>query len=203
MTLTESTPMKTFDELWAELSEKAQTRPAGSGTVQALDAGVHAIGKKLIEEAADLRSADLRHVLDAPDRLTDFFDPLDHHTSFTYYPTGQVHTSTAWLDEWLRRFEQQAAPLGGRDVELLGLPKQAIIIPVALHRIIVTLNIARTIDTALGVGPTMIAGVSLVTLSILLVLPVTAEVTALTREDLALALDELLLRGRDLPSRRR
>ncbi len=45
--------MKTFDELWAELSEKAQTRPEGSGTVQALDAGVHSIGKKLVEEAAE------------------------------------------------------------------------------------------------------------------------------------------------------
>ena len=45
--------MKTFDELWTELSEKAQTRPEGSGTVAALDAGVHAIGKKLLEEAAE------------------------------------------------------------------------------------------------------------------------------------------------------
>ncbi len=45
--------MKTFDELWVELNEKAQTRPDGSGTVQALDAGVHAIGKKLVEEAAE------------------------------------------------------------------------------------------------------------------------------------------------------
>ena len=45
--------MKTFDELWAELSEKAATRPEGSGTVKALDAGVHQIGKKLVEEAAE------------------------------------------------------------------------------------------------------------------------------------------------------
>ncbi len=45
--------MKTFEELWAELNEKAQTRPEGSGTVQQLDAGVHAIGKKLVEEAAE------------------------------------------------------------------------------------------------------------------------------------------------------
>ncbi|MCL2543036.1 MAG: phosphoribosyl-ATP diphosphatase [Nocardioidaceae bacterium] len=45
--------MKTFDELFAELSEKARTRPEGSGTVRELDAGVHAIGKKLIEEAAE------------------------------------------------------------------------------------------------------------------------------------------------------
>jgi phosphoribosyl-ATP pyrophosphohydrolase len=45
--------VKTFEELWAELSEKAQTRPEGSGTVRQLDAGVHAIGKKLVEEAAE------------------------------------------------------------------------------------------------------------------------------------------------------
>jgi phosphoribosyl-ATP pyrophosphohydrolase len=45
--------VKTFDELWAELSDKAQHRPEGSGTVAALDAGVHAIGKKLVEEAAE------------------------------------------------------------------------------------------------------------------------------------------------------
>jgi phosphoribosyl-ATP pyrophosphohydrolase len=45
--------MKTFEELWQELSVKAQTRPADSGTVRALDAGVHSIGKKLVEEAAE------------------------------------------------------------------------------------------------------------------------------------------------------
>ena len=45
--------MKTFDDLWAELTEKALTRPEGSGTVAQLDAGVHAIGKKLVEEAAE------------------------------------------------------------------------------------------------------------------------------------------------------
>ena len=45
--------MKTFEELWTELNEKALTRPEGSGTVAALDAGVHAIGKKLVEEAAE------------------------------------------------------------------------------------------------------------------------------------------------------
>ncbi len=46
--------MKTFDALFAELAEKAQTRPAGSGTVAELDAGVHAIGKKIVEEAAEV-----------------------------------------------------------------------------------------------------------------------------------------------------
>ena len=46
--------MKTFDQLFAELTEKARTRPEGSGTVAALDAGVHAIGKKIVEEAAEV-----------------------------------------------------------------------------------------------------------------------------------------------------
>jgi phosphoribosyl-ATP pyrophosphohydrolase len=45
--------MKTFEELWTELNDKAANRPEGSGTVQALDAGVHTIGKKLVEEAAE------------------------------------------------------------------------------------------------------------------------------------------------------
>ncbi|MGL5930774.1 MAG: phosphoribosyl-ATP diphosphatase [Dermatophilaceae bacterium] len=46
--------MKTFDDLFAELAERARTRPAGSGTVAALDAGVHQIGKKVVEEAAEV-----------------------------------------------------------------------------------------------------------------------------------------------------
>ncbi|PJJ72271.1 phosphoribosyl-ATP pyrophosphohydrolase [Diaminobutyricimonas aerilata] len=46
--------MKTFDALFGELSEKAVSRPAGSGTVAELDAGVHAIGKKIVEEAAEV-----------------------------------------------------------------------------------------------------------------------------------------------------
>ena len=46
--------MKTFDELFAELARKAEERPAGSGTVAELDAGVHAIGKKIVEEAAEV-----------------------------------------------------------------------------------------------------------------------------------------------------
>ena len=46
--------MKSFEDLYAELAERARTRPAGSGTVAALDAGVHAIGKKIVEEAAEV-----------------------------------------------------------------------------------------------------------------------------------------------------
>ena len=46
--------MKTFDELFAELADKARTRPPGSGTVTELDSGVHGIGKKIVEEAAEV-----------------------------------------------------------------------------------------------------------------------------------------------------
>jgi phosphoribosyl-ATP pyrophosphohydrolase len=46
--------VKTFDDLFVELSDTAATRPAGSGTVRQLDAGVHAIGKKIVEEAAEV-----------------------------------------------------------------------------------------------------------------------------------------------------
>lgn len=46
--------MKNFDDLFAELKEKAQSRPEGSGTAKALDAGVHFQGKKIVEEAGEV-----------------------------------------------------------------------------------------------------------------------------------------------------
>ncbi|GEO96337.1 MULTISPECIES: phosphoribosyl-ATP diphosphatase [Kocuria] len=46
--------MKTFETLFAEISDKAVTRPEGSGTVRELDTGVHGIGKKVVEEAAEV-----------------------------------------------------------------------------------------------------------------------------------------------------
>ncbi|MCV7225197.1 phosphoribosyl-ATP diphosphatase [Mycolicibacterium komossense] len=50
----QSQAVKTFEELFAELGERARTRPAGSGTVAALDAGVHTLGKKILEEAGEV-----------------------------------------------------------------------------------------------------------------------------------------------------
>ena len=50
----QSPAVKTFDALFAELSERARTRPAGSGTVAALDGGVHGLGKKILEEAGEV-----------------------------------------------------------------------------------------------------------------------------------------------------
>ena len=70
---------------------------------------------------------------------------------------------------------------------------KAMIVPFALHWLVEKLAIQRTVETALPIGWTMISGVGLVALSILLVLPVTANAAALTRESLALAMSVVLL----------
>ncbi|RNM11051.1 phosphoribosyl-ATP diphosphatase [Nocardioides pocheonensis] len=77
--------MKTFEELWQELSEKAETRPAGSGTVQALDAGVHAIGKKVVEEAAESWMA-AEH--EGHDRAAEEISQLLYHTQVLMLAAG-------------------------------------------------------------------------------------------------------------------
>ncbi|MGE4279444.1 MAG: hydrogenase-4 component E [Magnetospirillum sp.] len=70
---------------------------------------------------------------------------------------------------------------------------KALAVPFALHWLVEKLGIHRTVETALSIGWTMIVGVALVALSIMLVLPVTAAASALTRESLALAMSVVLL----------
>ena len=70
---------------------------------------------------------------------------------------------------------------------------KGIAVPAALQWLVRKLGIHRTVETALGIGPTMTAGVGLVALSIVLVLPVTTNAAALTRESLALAMSVVLL----------
>ncbi|MEZ5584169.1 MAG: hydrogenase-4 component E [Candidatus Competibacteraceae bacterium] len=70
---------------------------------------------------------------------------------------------------------------------------KAIIIPTVLHRIIQQLGIHRTIEQVVGVGLNMLAGVLLVALSIIVMLPVTTDSAAVSREDLAFALSIVLL----------
>jgi phosphoribosyl-ATP pyrophosphohydrolase len=77
--------VKTFDELFAELSTKARTRPAGSGTVAALDAGVHAIGKKVVEEAAEAWMA-AEH--EGPERAAEELSQLLYHAQVLMLATG-------------------------------------------------------------------------------------------------------------------
>ena len=77
--------MKTFDALFAELSEKAETPPTGSGTVAALDAGVHHLGKKVVEEAAEAWMA-AEH--ESPERAAEEISQLLYHAQVLMLATG-------------------------------------------------------------------------------------------------------------------
>jgi len=75
----------------------------------------------------------------------------------------------------------------------IALAVKAFVIPLALHRIIVRLGIHRAIEPVVGIGQTMLAGIGLVALSIMVMLPITARAGTLAREDLAFALSVVLL----------
>lgn len=75
----------------------------------------------------------------------------------------------------------------------IALTLKAIIIPIALHRVVVRLGIHRTIETVGGIGPTMLLGMGLVALSMVVMLRATADADPLAREDLAFALSVVLL----------
>jgi hydrogenase-4 component E len=75
----------------------------------------------------------------------------------------------------------------------IALVFKALLIPMALHRIIQRLGIHREIETVVGIGPTMLAGMGIVALSMVLMLRVTAGADPLAREDLAFALSVVLL----------
>ena len=78
-------PVKTFEELFAELSAKAVQRPAGSATVAALDAGVHEIGKKVVEEAAESWMA-AEH--EGPERAAEEISQLLYHVQVLMLARG-------------------------------------------------------------------------------------------------------------------
>ena len=77
--------MKTFDALFAELTEKARSRAAGSATVAALDAGVHEIGKKVVEEAAEAWMA-AEH--ESPERTAEEISQLLYHVQVLMIARG-------------------------------------------------------------------------------------------------------------------
>jgi hydrogenase-4 component E len=99
---------------------------------------------------------------------------------------GVLALSVAW-----QAFVQHAPHL--YVTALIALVFKAIVIPVALHRIIVRLGIHREIETAIGFGLTMLAGIGLVALSMVVMLRVTPGADPLAREDLAFALSVVLL----------
>lgn len=77
--------MKTFDELFAELQAKAAARAPGSGTVAALDGGVHGVGKKVVEEAAEAWMA-AEH--EGPQRAAEEISQLLYHTQVLMLAAG-------------------------------------------------------------------------------------------------------------------
>jgi len=76
---------------------------------------------------------------------------------------------------------------------LIALVAKAVLIPLALRLLVRRFDLDRTVETALGIGASMLAGLALVALAILVVLPVTGGARTLAREDLALALSVVLL----------
>jgi hydrogenase-4 component E len=75
----------------------------------------------------------------------------------------------------------------------IALVLKAGVIPLALHRIVLRLGIHRTIEPVVGIGLTMLAGIGLIALSIMVMLPITAQAGTLAREDLSFALSVILL----------
>ncbi|KAB2874552.1 MAG: hydrogenase-4 component E [Bauldia sp.] len=76
---------------------------------------------------------------------------------------------------------------------VIALVLKGIIIPVALHRVVIRLGIHRTIETVVGIGRTMLLGIGLVALSMVVMLKAAAAADPLAREDLAFALSVVLL----------
>ena len=106
-----------------------------------------------------------------------------------------VSLSVAW-----QAYIQQAPHLYITAAIALGV--KAVVIPLVLHRIIVRLGIHRSIETVVGIGQTMLGGIGLVALSILVMLPITAQAGTLAREDLAFSLSVILLGLLMMTSRR-
>jgi phosphoribosyl-ATP pyrophosphohydrolase len=86
--------MKTFEQLFAELAERAVLRPEGSVTVRLLDGGVHDIGKKLVEEAAE---SWLAAEYEGPERTAEELAQLLFHVQVMMVATGLT------LDDIYRR----------------------------------------------------------------------------------------------------
>ena len=113
------------------------------------------------------------------DRLTGLINTFAMHALV-------VSFSVAW-----QAYIQEAPHLYITAAIALGV--KALIIPLALHRIIRRLGIHRQIEPVVSIGQTMLAGIGLVALSVMVMLPVTAQAGTLAREDLAFALSVVLL----------
>ena len=105
--------VKTFDALFAELAAKAAERPEGSGTVAQLDAGVHAIGKKIVEEAAEVWMA---AEYESTDAAAEEISQLLYHLQVLMLakgltPRGRLPTSLSAASDLRRSEPESPAPM--------------------------------------------------------------------------------------------
>ena len=101
--------MKTFDQLFVELSDRAKTRPAGSGTVAALDDGVHAQGKKVLEEAGEVDVLPL-HLVTMGQAIADYAAELfakDAYRDYLEVHGLGVQLTEALAEYWHRRIREE------------------------------------------------------------------------------------------------
>ena len=135
-------------------------------------------------------SFDIAHMLAGSLVLVSFMQ-LYQDRLYALLNTFALHASILAASVAWQAFIQDAPHL--YLTAMIALVFKAIVIPVALHRIIVKLGIHREIETVVGVGPTMLLGMGLVALSMVVMLRVTADADPLAREDLAFALSVVLL----------
>jgi hydrogenase-4 component E len=135
-------------------------------------------------------SFDIAHMLAGTLVLVSFLQ-LYQDRLYALLNTFAVHAFVLTLSVAWQAYVQSAPHL--YVTATIALVFKAINIPVALHRIIVRLGIHREIETVVGVGLTMLAGIGLVALSMVIMLRVTPGADPLAREDLAFALSVVLI----------
>ena len=133
---------------------------------------------------------DIAHMLAGTLVLVSFLE-LYQDRLYALLNTFAVHAFVLTLSVAWQAYVQGAPHL--YVTAAIALVFKAIIIPVALHRMIRRLGIHRQVEPALNTGLTMIAGLGLVALSIVVVLRVTGDADIYAREDLAFALSVVLL----------
>lgn len=134
--------------------------------------------------------SDIAHLLAGSMLLVSFL-LLYQDRMFALLNTFAVHACVLALSVGWQAYLQHAPHLF--ITALIALLFKGVVIPVALHRIVVRLEIHRTIEAVVSIGPTMLCGIALVGLSIVVMLPVTQAEGTFVREDLAFALSVVLL----------
>jgi hydrogenase-4 component E len=144
----------------------------------------------MVEPGANGLFFDIAHLLAGGLVLVSFM-LLYQRRLFSLLNVYALHALILALSVAWQAFAQTAPHLYA--TAAIALIFKAIVIPVALHRIVQRLGIHRTLETVVGVGLTMLAGIGLVALSMVVMLPAVEDADPLARESLAFALSVILL----------